>query len=151
MHGIPAPQGDPAAPLQALIFDSQYDSYRGVVVYLRVMNGTMRPGMEVRMMGTGAVYKIVEVGYLSPRGMIAAPELGAGEVGYLTASIKTISDTRVGDTVTGLENPAAEALPGYKNRPAHGLLRRLSRRRLQIRRPAGRAGKAEAERRFHVL
>ena len=65
------------------------------------------------MMGTGAVYKIVEVGYLSPRGMIAAPELGAGEVGYLTASIKTISDTRVGDTVTGLENPAAEALPGY--------------------------------------
>ena len=114
VHGVPAPQGDPAAPLQALIFDSQYDSYRGVVVYLRVMNGTMRPGMEVRMMGTGAVYKIVEVGYLSPRGMIAAPELGAGEVGYLTASIKTISDTRVGDTVTGLENPAAEALPGYK-------------------------------------
>ena len=112
--GIPAPTGDREAPLQALIFDSQYDSYRGVVVYLRVMNGVIRPGMEVRMMGTGAVYKVVETGYLNPRGMVPAKELGAGEVGYLTASIKTISDTRVGDTVTGVENPAAEALPGYK-------------------------------------
>ena len=114
VDGIPAPTGDREAPLQALIFDSQYDSYRGVVVYLRVMNGTMRPGMEVRMMGTGAVYKIVECGYLNPKGMTPAKELGAGEVGYLTASIKTISDTRVGDTVTGVENPAEEALPGYK-------------------------------------
>ena len=112
--GIPAPTGDREAPLQALIFDSQYDSYRGVVVYLRVMNGVIRPGMEVRMMGTGAVYKVVETGYLNPRGMVPAKELGAGEVGYLTASIKTISDTRVGDTVTGVENPADEALPGYK-------------------------------------
>ena len=114
VDGVPAPTGDRNAPLQALIFDSQYDSYRGVVVYLRVMNGIMRPGMEVKMMGTGAVYKIVECGYLNPKGMSPAQELGAGEVGYLTASIKTISDTRVGDTVTGLENPAEEALPGYK-------------------------------------
>ena len=111
---VPPPKGDRTAPLQALIFDSQYDSYRGVVVYLRVMNGTIRPGMDVRMMASGAVYKVVECGYLEPFGMKPADSLGAGEVGYLTASIKTISDTRVGDTVTGAENPAAEPLPGYK-------------------------------------
>ncbi len=111
---VPPPKGDRTAPLQALIFDSQYDSYRGVVVYLRVMNGTIRPGMDVRMMASCAVYKVVECGYLEPFGMKPADSLGAGEVGYLTASIKTISDTRVGDTVTGAENPAAEPLPGYK-------------------------------------
>ena len=111
---VPPPRGDREAPLQALIFDSQYDSYRGVVVYLRVMNGVIKPGMDVRMMATGAVYKVVECGYLEPFGMKPAESLGAGEVGYLTASIKTISDTRVGDTVTGAENPAAEPLPGYK-------------------------------------
>ena len=115
VHGVPAPTGDRNAPLQALIFDSQYDSYRGVVVYMRVKNGMVTPGMDVRMMATGAVYKVVEVGYLSPKGMIPAPALAAGEVGYLTASIKTVSDTRVGDTVTGVENPAAEPLPGYKS------------------------------------
>ena len=111
---VPPPKGDRDAPLQALIFDSQYDSYRGVVVYLRVMNGVVRPGMDIKMMASGAVYKVVECGYLHPLGMSPEPALGAGEVGYLTASIKTISDTRVGDTVTGVENPAAEALPGYK-------------------------------------
>jgi GTP-binding protein LepA len=111
---VPAPKGDRDAPLQALIFDSQYDSYRGVIVYLRVKNGTLRPGMDVRMMGTGAEYKVVECGYLNPLGMTSAPALGAGEVGYLTASIKTISDTRVGDTVTGAQNPASVPLPGYK-------------------------------------
>ena len=111
---VPPPKGDRNAPLQALIFDSQYDSYRGVVVYLRVMHGTIRPGMDVKMMASGAVYKVVECGYLNPRGMTPAEVLGAGEVGYLTASIKTISDTRVGDTVTGAENPAPEPLPGYK-------------------------------------
>ena len=114
VHGIPAPEGDRDAPLQALIFDSQYDSYRGVIVYLRVKNGVLRPGMDVRMMATGAVYKVVEVGTLSPLGMDPAEALGAGEVGYLTASIKTVADTRVGDTITGAENPCAEPLPGYK-------------------------------------
>ena len=97
---VPAPKGDRDAPLQCLIFDSQYDSYRGAIVYMRVMNGTVRPGMDIRFMATGAVYKVVEVGYLHPLGMSPAEELGAGEVGYLTASIKTVSDTRVGDTVT---------------------------------------------------
>ena len=114
VEGVPAPVGDREAPLQALIFDSQYDSYRGVIVYMRVMNGMIKPGMDVRMMGTGAEYKVVECGYLAPKGMIPAESLGAGEVGYFTASIKTISDTQVGDTVTGVENPTDEALPGYK-------------------------------------
>ena len=111
---IPAPVGDRAAPLQALIFDSQYDSYRGVIVYLRVKQGTLTPGMEIRMMATGAVYRVVEVGTLLPRGLNPRDCLAAGEVGYLTASIKTVSDTRVGDTVTGNDNPAAQALPGYR-------------------------------------
>ena len=114
VHNSPAPQGDREAPVQALIFDSQYDSYRGVIVYLRVKNGVLRPGMDIRMMATGAEYKIVEVGYLHPNGMIPADALGAGEVGYLTASIKTVADTRVGDTVTGVEDPCSEPLPGYK-------------------------------------
>ncbi len=114
VRNIPAPQGDREAPVQALIFDSQYDSYRGVIVYLRVKNGVLRPGMDIRMMATGAEYKIVEVGYLHPNGMIPADALGAGEVGYLTASIKTVADTRVGDTVTGAEDPCSEPLPGYK-------------------------------------
>ena len=114
VRNIPAPQGDREAPVQALIFDSQYDSYRGVIVYLRVKNGVLRPGMDIRMMATGAEYKIVEVGYLHPNGMIPADALGAGEVGYLTASIKTVADTRVGDTVTGVEGPCSEPLPGYK-------------------------------------
>ena len=111
---VPAPKGDREAPLQCLIFDSQYDSYRGAIVYMRVVNGVVTPGMDIKMMSTGAVYKVVEVGYLHPLGMRPAQALGAGEVGYLTASIKTVSDTRVGDTVTGVENPAASALPGYK-------------------------------------
>ncbi len=114
VRDVPAPKGDRSAPLQCLIFDSQYDSYRGAIVYMRVMNGTVRPGMDIRFMATGAVYKVVEVGYLHPLGMSPAEELGAGEVGYLTASIKTVSDTRVGDTVTSVEWPCAEALPGYQ-------------------------------------
>ena len=111
---VPAPKGDREAPLQCLIFDSQYDSYRGAIVYMRVVNGVVTPGMDIKMMSTGAVYKVVEVGYLHPLGMRPAQALGAGEVGYLTASIKTVSDTRVGDTITGVENPAVSALPGYK-------------------------------------
>ncbi len=114
VHNIPAPTGDRNAPLQALIFDSQYDSYRGVIVYTRVKQGTVTPGMDVKMMATGAVYKVVEVGTMSPAGLVPREALGAGEVGYITASIKTVSDTRVGDTVTGVENPAAEPLPGYR-------------------------------------
>ena len=111
---VPAPKGDREAPLQCLIFDSQYDSYRGAIVYMRVVNGVVTPGMDIKMMSTGAVYKVVEVGYLHPLGMHPAQALGAGEGGYLTASIKTVSDTRVGDTITGVENPAVSALPGYK-------------------------------------
>ena len=111
---IPAPTGDRTAPLQALIFDSYYDAYRRVIVYLRVKEGTIRPGMDVKMMATGAVYKVVEVGVMHPLGLQPAQELGAGEVGYLTASIKTVSDTRVGDTVTEAARPAKEALPGYR-------------------------------------
>ena len=111
---VPPPQGDREAPLQALIFDSQYDSYRGVIVYTRVKQGTVRPGMDVRMMATGAVYRVVETGTMSPVGLVPRDALGAGEVGYITASIKTVSDTRVGDTVTGVANPASKPLPGYR-------------------------------------
>ncbi len=111
---VPAPAGDRNAPLQALIFDSQYDSYRGVIVYTRVKQGTVRPGMDIRMMATGAVYRVVEVGTMHPLGLNPRDALGAGEVGYITASIKTVSDTRVGDTITGVENPASEPLPGYR-------------------------------------
>ena len=114
VNNVPAPTGDRNAPLQALIFDSQYDSYRGVIVYTRVKQGMVTPGMDVKMMATGAVYKVVEVGTMSPVGLVPRDALGAGEVGYITASIKTVSDTRVGDTVTGMENPAKEPLPGYR-------------------------------------
>ena len=114
VQGIPAPTGDREAPLQALIFDSQYDSYRGVIVYTRIKQGTIRPGMDIKMMATGATYKVVEVGIMNPKGLIPTDALGAGEVGYITASIKTVADTQVGDTITGTENPAAEPLPGYR-------------------------------------
>ena len=114
VKNVPAPQGDRNAPLQALIFDSQYDSYRGVIVYTRIKEGTVRPGMDIRMMATGAVYKVVEVGTMNPLGLTPRDALGAGEVGYLTASIKNVSDTQVGDTITSLENPASEPLPGYR-------------------------------------
>ncbi len=111
---VPAPSGDRNAPLQALIFDSQYDSYRGVIVYTRIKEGTVYPGMDVKMMATGAQYKVVEVGTMNPFGLTPTESLGAGEVGYITASIKTVADTRVGDTITGVENPARQALPGYR-------------------------------------
>ena len=115
VNEMPAPEGDREKPLRALIFDSQYDSYKGVIVYFRVMDGVIRQGMEVKMMSGGAVYKVVEVGYLQPKGMQPTDALGAGEVGYFTASIKNVSDTRVGDTVTDNANPAAEPLQGYKD------------------------------------
>ncbi len=111
---VPAPAGDREAPLQALIFDSQYDSYRGVIVYTRIKQGTVKPGMDIKMMATGAVYKVVEVGTMTPTGLCPLDALGAGEVGYITASIKTVADTQVGDTITTVENPASEPLPGYR-------------------------------------
>ena len=111
---IPAPKGDPEAPLKALIFDSQYDSYRGVIVYMRLMDGTVRADMDIRMMATGAVYRVVEVGHMRPIGLEPCDSLSAGDVGYLTASIKNVGDTRVGDTVTDAARPAAEPLPGYR-------------------------------------
>ena len=117
---VPAPQGDPNAPLQALVFDSQYDSYRGVIVLMRIISGTLRRGMEVTLMSTGASYKVLEVGHLRPIGLDPCDELGCGDVGYFTASIKNVEDTRVGDTVTETARPAAEPLPGY--RPARSMV-----------------------------
>ena len=117
---VPAPKGDPDAPLQALVFDSQYDSYRGVIVLMRIVAGTLRRGMEVTMMSTGASYKVLEVGHLRPIGLDPCEELGCGDVGYFTASIKNVEDTRVGDTVTETARPAAEPLPGY--RPARSMV-----------------------------
>ena len=111
---IPAPTGDPEAPLRALIFDSVYDSYKGVIVFCRIKEGTIRRGMPIRMMATGAEYDVVEVGYFGPGQFIPCDELQAGMVGYVTASIKNISTTEVGDTITGRDDPAKEPLPGYK-------------------------------------
>ena len=111
---IPAPAGDVNAPLKALVFDSVYDQYRGVIVLMRVFDGSIRKGSRVKMMATGKEFDVVEVGIFGPRRFLPVDELSAGMVGYFTASIKTVSDTRVGDTVTLAENPTAEALPGYK-------------------------------------
>ena len=111
---IPAPQGDPDMPLRALIFDSYYDAYRGVIAYVRIKEGTVHPGDTIRMMATGAEFTLVEVGHMGATSLTPCAQLQAGEVGYLTASIKTVQDTRVGDTVTLAERPTAEALPGYR-------------------------------------
>ena len=111
---IPAPAGDVNAPLKALVFDSVYDQYRGVIVLMRVFDGSIRKGSRVKMMATGKEFDVVEVGIFGPGRFLPVDELSAGMVGYFTASIKTVSDTRVGDTVTLAENPTAEALPGYK-------------------------------------
>ena len=111
---IPAPTGDPDAPLKALVFDSLYDSYKGVIVFMRVMDGRVKKGTKVLMMATGAVFETVEVGTFGAGQFIPCEELSAGMVGYLTASIKTVRETRVGDTVTDADNPCSEALPGYK-------------------------------------
>ena len=111
---IPAPEGDVNAPLKALVFDSVYDQYRGVIVLMRVFDGSIRKGSRVKMMATGKEFDVVEVGIFGPGRFLPVDELSAGMVGYFTASIKTVSDTRVGDTVTLAENPTAEALPGYK-------------------------------------
>ena len=114
VEDIPAPEGDENAPLSALIFDSYYDSYRGVIVYVRVVDGTLKAGDRIRMMQTGAEFDVVEVGMMHPSGLIPTETLMAGDVGYIAASIKNIRDTRVGDTVTCTSNPVKEPLPGYK-------------------------------------
>ncbi|MBQ9984889.1 MAG: translation elongation factor 4 [Oscillospiraceae bacterium] len=111
---IPAPKGSEKDPLRAIIFDSRYDSYRGVIVYLRVMEGEIRPGMKIKLMASGAEFEVVETGYMLPRGEKKTDVLSAGEVGFFTASIKNVTDTQVGDTVTGYDNPASEPLPGYR-------------------------------------
>ena len=111
---IPAPTGDANAPLQALIFDSLYDSYKGVIVFCRVKEGTVKPGMNIKMMATGATANVVEVGYFGAGQFIPCDELPAGMVGYITASIKNVADTKVGDTVTNADNPCDKPLPGYK-------------------------------------
>ena len=120
VNHIPAPSGDPTAPFKALIFDSQYDAYRGVVVYFRVMDGSLTLSDTVRMMASGATYSLVEIGRLLPTRLEPCDKLSAGEVGYLTASIKNVKDTQVGDTITTVERPAAEPLPGY--RPARSMV-----------------------------
>ena len=117
---VPAPKGDAASPLKALIFDSQYDAYRGVIVLVRVVDGVIRKDTPIRLMATGAEYKVLEVGHLRPMGLDPCDELAAGDVGYFTASIKNVEDTRVGDTVTEGTRPCAEALPGY--RPARSMV-----------------------------
>ncbi len=114
VDGVPAPKGEDEKPLKALIFDSVYDPYKGVIVYVRVMEGTVKPGMTIRMMATGAEFGVVEVGSMGATSLNPLPVLSAGEVGYITASIKTVQDTRVGDTVTGAEDPTPQALPGYR-------------------------------------
>ncbi len=112
---VPAPKGDEKGPLSALIFESVYDSYKGVIVYLRVVNGTLKPGDHIKMMATGADFEVVECGYMGANDLIPSKDgIKAGEVGYLTASIKNVADTRVGDTVTHFDAPAKEALPGYR-------------------------------------
>jgi GTP-binding protein LepA len=111
---VPPPQGDSDAPLQALVFDSYYDSYKGVIVYIRLKEGSIRPGMQVKMMATGARFDVVEVGHMGAKNLLPSDALYAGDVGYFTASIKNIGDTRVGDTVTDAERPAGAPLPGYR-------------------------------------
>ncbi len=113
VKNIPPPSGNPDAPLKALIFDSQYDAFRGVIVYMRIMDGCIRKDMDVKLMATGADYKVLEVGHLRPLGLEPCKELCAGDVGYFTASIKNVEDTQVGDTVTTLVSGATEPLPGY--------------------------------------
>ncbi len=114
VHKIPAPAGDTQNPLQALIFDSYYDSYKGVIVYVRIKEGYVKPGMKIRFMATGKEFEVVETGYMKPSGLVPANALNCGEVGYIAASIKNVTDTRVGDTVTNAAHPAEKPLPGYR-------------------------------------
>ena len=128
---IPAPSGSPENPLQALIFDSIYDSYKGVIVFCRIKEGTVKKGTKIRMMATGAVEEVVEVGYFGAGQFIPCEELSAGMVGYITASIKNVTDTRVGDTITDFDRPCAELCRDTKSE-SHGILWCLSGRRSEI-------------------
>ena len=149
VHHVPA-QGT-QGPLQALIFDSQYDAYRGVVVYFRVMEGTLTLDQRVRMMASGAEYGLVEIGHLLPTKLEPCKSLSAGEVGCLTASIKNVKDTQVGGHHHHRGQPRRRASPRLPPRPEHGLLRHLHRGRLQVPRPPGRVGEAPAQRRLPHL
>ena len=151
VHKIPSPEGDETAPLQALIFDSYYDAYKGVIIYVRVKEGTLHPGDNIKLMATGSEYNVVECGFLRATSLEPASELSAGEVGYIAASIKTVSDARVGDTVTLAARPAPEPLPGYRAVNPMVFCGILSRRRRPLHRPAGRLGKASAQRRLSDL
>ena len=122
---IPAPQGDPKAPLKALIFDSLYDSYKGVIVFCRIKEGSVKKGTPIQMMATGAKAEVVEVGYFGAGQFIPCDELNAGMVGYITASLKNVKDTRVGDTITDASRPCDKPLPGYKCQ-SYGVLRHVS-------------------------
>ena len=119
---IPAPEGDPKEPLKALIFDSVYDAYKGVIVFCRIKEGSVKKGTTIRMMATGAQADVVEVGYFGAGQFIPCDELSAGMVGYITASLKNVKDTRVGDTITDAARPCAEPLPGYKKGKSNGVL-----------------------------
>ena len=148
---IPAPGGNENDPLRALIFDSYYDAYRGVIVYVRIKDGQVRPGDTIRMMATGGEFNVVECGFLRATTLEPAEALYAGEVGYIAASIKDVRQARVGDTVTLKDRPAAEPLEGYRAVQPHGVLRHLPRRRRPLHRFAGRFGKAPIKRRLPHL
>ncbi len=121
VHKVPAPIGDKNAPLKALIFDSYYDSYKGVISYIRVFEGTVKPGMEIKMMSTNKSYEVTEVGVNTSKQM-PVDKLEAGDVGYVLGSIKNVKDARVGDTITDSNNPTETPLPGYKKSSAYGIL-----------------------------
>ena len=146
MKKIPAPEGDPEAPLKALIFDSVYDSYKGVIVFCRIKEGTVKKGTPMLMMATGAQADVVEVGTFGAGQFIPCDELSAGMVGYITASLKNVKDTHVGDTITNAERPCAEPLPGYR-RSIHGVLRTLSGGRGKVSGSPRRSGETAAQRR----
>lgn len=150
VQDIPAPTGDDDLPLRALVFDSIYDSYRGVIVYVRLMDGSIRAGDTMRFMSTGAEFTVVEVGYMRATAMEPAERLCAGEVGYITASIKTVRDAQVGDTVTLANNPAAESLPGYR-RANPMVFAAFIRRTARIMRRCAMRWKIAAQRRFPLL
>ncbi len=127
VNKVPAPVGDPNAPLKALIFDSYYDSYKGVICYIRVFEGTIKPGMEIKMMATGKKFEVVEVGINTSKHVVL-DKLQAGDVGFVTASIKNVKEATVGDTITDANNPTDKPLPGYKKSSANGLLWNISSR-----------------------
>ena len=145
VHLVPAPKGSPDAPLRALIFDSWFDPYRGVIILTRVMDGRLRMGQKIRLWSNGSVHEVEGVGYQSPK-PIPCDELSAGEVGFLFANIKTVSDAQIGDTIIDHANPAAGAAAGFRADEADGVRRALSGGIARARPVARRAGKAAPER-----